>query len=236
MILKIPELFQKKRSSMLQVAIVEHRIILQMQQQNSLRSQLAELTEKLEKSRAEVAGVMEAGAHIKDLWDAAVGSIGAKSVEEAKVLMRSAKEEFELDAIEYEEDRIHFLENKVAELEGLLDAAHATDQGIVDEYETRANEIEKLDVEVKEERKIIQQLLAETKEIQDLWEPNLISLIASVSSQFSSYFSRIRCAGEVLLRKSGRFSEYGLDIMVKFRAAHELQKLDKSRQSGGVRT
>lgn len=66
-------------------------------------------------------------------------------------------------------------------------------------------------------------------------EPKLDDIIAKISTRFSKLFTDVGSAGAVKLDKSNLFSEWKVEIMVKFRDNAALKKLDSHTQSGGER-
>ncbi|KAI4478557.1 hypothetical protein M0804_011880 [Polistes exclamans] len=75
--------------------------------------------------------------------------------------------------------------------------------------------------------------------LREKWLPPLKKLIEHINMNFSSYFSEMKCAGEVTLSHGDNmmdFDQYGLKIRVKFRDTDELQELTRHHQSGGERS
>ena len=72
----------------------------------------------------------------------------------------------------------------------------------------------------------------------EAWLPRLRQLFGRINTAFSAAFSAIGCAGEVRLCEAPNddFTSYAVDILVKFRAEEQLQKLTANRQSGGERS
>jgi chromosome segregation ATPase len=70
------------------------------------------------------------------------------------------------------------------------------------------------------------------------WLPRLRQLFGRINTAFSAAFTAIGCAGEVRLCEApgDDFASYAVDILVKFRAEEQLQKLTANRQSGGERS
>lgn len=66
-------------------------------------------------------------------------------------------------------------------------------------------------------------------------EPRLDQIAARISARFSDLFSNVGSAGAVQLEKPHLFSEWKIEIMVKFRDNAVLKKLDSHTQSGGER-
>lgn len=70
------------------------------------------------------------------------------------------------------------------------------------------------------------------------WLPQLEKVLEKISTAFEKNCEQVGIAGEVRLREPAdpnEFSEYALDIYVKFRRDEPLHALDKNRQSGGER-
>ena len=71
--------------------------------------------------------------------------------------------------------------------------------------------------------------------IQKKWEPALTKLVGKISKAFEKRFKAVASTGKVELQKSEKFSEWRLEILVKFRETADLKILDKHSQSGGER-
>ncbi len=70
------------------------------------------------------------------------------------------------------------------------------------------------------------------------WLPQLENVLNDISKAFQENCRAVGIAGEVKIREPeepDEFSQYALDIYVKFRSGEELHALDKNRQSGGER-
>ncbi|AEY96644.1 FAEL337Cp [Eremothecium gossypii FDAG1] len=66
-------------------------------------------------------------------------------------------------------------------------------------------------------------------------EPRLDELVENISQRFRKLFSNVGSAGEICLLKPDLYSEWKIEIRVKFRDVAELKKLDSHTQSGGER-
>lgn len=66
-------------------------------------------------------------------------------------------------------------------------------------------------------------------------EPKLDEIVSKISTRFSHLFTNVGSAGAVKLDKANLFSEWKVEIMVKFRDNAALKKLDSHTQSGGER-
>jgi chromosome segregation ATPase len=77
-------------------------------------------------------------------------------------------------------------------------------------------------------------------EIKARWLEKLEALVDNISERFSAYFEHMDYAGEIRLNKGNNneddFTNYGLEVMVKFRDKYDLQRLDPFKQSGGERS
>ena len=72
-------------------------------------------------------------------------------------------------------------------------------------------------------------------ENKNVLEPKLDSITEKISQKFSSLFVNVGSAGEIRLVKPLAFSEWSIEIRVKFRDNAELQQLNPHVQSGGER-
>eukprot|EP00917_Polyrhabdina_sp_WS-2016_P016371 GHVP01035424.1.p1 GENE.GHVP01035424.1~~GHVP01035424.1.p1 ORF type:complete len:1054 (+),score=253.10 GHVP01035424.1:263-3424(+) len=91
-------------------------------------------------------------------------------------------------------------------------------------------EIEELNLKIKEQQ---EKLDSRVKE----WEPPLEDAIKNISTKFSRIFEDIGFVGQVVLEKNKEaFSNWGIEIKVKFRNAEKLHSLNINRQSGGERS
>ncbi|XP_076285291.1 structural maintenance of chromosomes 5 [Lasioglossum baleicum] len=75
-------------------------------------------------------------------------------------------------------------------------------------------------------------------QLREEWLTPLSKIVDKINANFSSYFSEMGCAGEVLLAAAENamdFDQYGLKILVKFRDTDQLQELTRHHQSGGER-
>ncbi|AET38338.1 DNA repair ATPase SMC5 Ecym_2625 [Eremothecium cymbalariae DBVPG len=66
-------------------------------------------------------------------------------------------------------------------------------------------------------------------------EPRLDEIVENISTRFRKLFLNVGSAGEVCLVKPDLYSEWKIEIKVKFRDVAELKKLDSHIQSGGER-
>lgn len=112
-------------------------------------------------------------------------------------------------------------------------------ENILQEYETVEADINQLNESIERENIQIETMMQRTLKLRDKWLPSLQSLVNNINENFSSYFSDMKCAGEVTLSHGENnmdFDQYGLKIRVKFRDIDELQELTRHHQSGGERS
>ena len=72
--------------------------------------------------------------------------------------------------------------------------------------------------------------------IHEKWKNALDRITEVISIGFSESFASIGCSGEVRLKEDPDYNKWGVEILVKFRAAEQLQILTGHRQSGGERS
>ncbi|XP_063976155.1 structural maintenance of chromosomes protein 5 isoform X3 [Diachasmimorpha longicaudata] len=104
------------------------------------------------------------------------------------------------------------------------------------EYERLGEQVETYKQELEASNRELVESREEMERIREMWLNPLKLLVDKISSNFSGYLEKLGCAGEVNLIHGDNpndFEEYGLKIMVKFRAEEPLQEFTKSRQSGG---
>jgi structural maintenance of chromosomes protein 5 len=81
-----------------------------------------------------------------------------------------------------------------------------------------------------------QELAEKIQTIHIEWKKALDRITEIISTGFSESFASIGCSGEVRLKEDPDYSKWGVEILVKFRAAEQLQILTGHRQSGGERS
>ncbi|CAN6615956.1 structural maintenance of chromosomes protein 5 [Trichomonascus vanleenenianus] len=126
----------------------------------------------------------------------------------------------------------------VSRIEGSLRvgaSSHENTDRLLREFETRADEIQRLEALLADKASENQMLQEEVNSIQSKWEPELDSLIAIVSERFGKAFSDIGCQGRVKIGKPENFKDWSIDIEVSFRKDAPMQRLTGQRQSGGER-
>lgn len=109
------------------------------------------------------------------------------------------------------------VEMEVAAEEAKLELIHAANPNVIREFQRRNEEIARLQRKMEGVTEKLDGLNAQLTEIMGKWEPKLEELVSQVNDAFAYNFEQISCAGEVRVHKEEDFSQWALDIMVKFR-------------------
>ncbi|KAJ3090460.1 Structural maintenance of chromosomes protein 5 [Quaeritorhiza haematococci] len=136
----------------------------------------------------------------------------------------------------YENKTIEELEELLAQYRARADLYNNTNPLVIQEYNERKADIERLKRKLEGKDRELQKAREEVQRIREQWEPALRDLVERISASFSAAFDRIGCAGEVKLAQHEDFENWGIDILVKFRDHEKLQQLTGQRQSGGERS
>lgn len=131
------------------------------------------------------------------------------------------------------------LEGEIDSKQARLELLHAGDPTLINKFEERAAQIERLTLRA---ANILQELQAKEEsiiEIRTQWEPRLEALVSQISDAFGASFAKINCAGEVTVFKAGDegrdFENWAIQVQVRFREGEQMSILDSHRQSGGER-
>ena len=98
-----------------------------------------------------------------------------------------------------------------------LELMHEGNGSVIREYEHRQKKIDSLKAHLKEVEVALAELTGQVKEIQEKWEPQLDKLVNRISRSFAFNMKQINCAGEVSVSKDEDFSQWAIQIQVKFR-------------------
>ncbi|EFY97078.1 RecF/RecN/SMC and AAA ATPase domain protein [Metarhizium robertsii] len=129
----------------------------------------------------------------------------------------------------------HEVELEIAAEEAKLELIHAANPNVIREFERRAEEITRLKHKMEGANEKLETLNRQLARVMSKFEPKLEELVSQINDAFAYNFEQISCAGEVRVHKEEDFSQWALDIMVKFRENEALQQLTAHRQSGGER-
>ncbi|VVC93913.1 unnamed protein product [Leptidea sinapis] len=130
------------------------------------------------------------------------------------------------------------LQELCIELQTRIDCMGANDDQIVKEFENRERLIAKLKVDVSSSSETNKNLVEKMNKIKSKWLPALEKLLNDINRSFGNMFSKLGCAGEIRLEKTGSdedYDKYGVGIFVSFRGGEQLQQLTRHAQSGGER-
>ncbi|XP_043507403.1 structural maintenance of chromosomes protein 5 isoform X1 [Frieseomelitta varia] len=111
-------------------------------------------------------------------------------------------------------------------------------ENVLQEYEQVEQDINHLKDFIQRKTQELQSIMQDIESLREEWLTPLLQTIEKINSNFSTYFSAMDCAGEVILAKPENhmeFHQYGLKIRVKFRDTDQLQELTRYHQSGGER-
>ncbi|KAI5121182.1 hypothetical protein M0805_005983 [Coniferiporia weirii] len=128
------------------------------------------------------------------------------------------------------------IQQELENLRAQLSLNLATNAGVIEQYEKRKRDIDRLRVKVEEREATKAKTERKIQKTKDRWLPALQELIANIGEKFSAAFDRVYCAGEIKLTEHAEdYAAWAIDILVKFRDTEELQLLTGQRQSGGER-
>ncbi|KNC83006.1 hypothetical protein SARC_04729 [Sphaeroforma arctica JP610] len=134
-------------------------------------------------------------------------------------------------------DDLHELQELMHELQANLDSTLHVNENSVREYEEREAEIEALEVQLTSLTEQRGKFREHKEEKEGAWLTPLNEIIQTINTKFSGFFEQLGCAGEVVLDDSpDDYSNYGVEIRVKFREKDTLHKLTAHHQSGGERS
>lgn len=165
----------------------------------------------------------------------------------AKDLLEQATRDDQLD--EATREAFSELPETLEELDRLLamertKAEMSNEQGItaqtVRDYEQRKVAIAQVESALTNQQRELRALEEQMANIERDWRPALQVMTESINRHFSSFFASMGCVGEVHLRESEShprdYSQWSLEILVKFRDEASLQVLSAQRQSGGEKS
>ena len=156
-----------------------------------------------------------------------------KGDEPPRELQRQFQAE-KIEAIGTDECRI-----RMQELEAQLECIDDVDPEVIRRFKLYRKNVEDLEQEIERMQVDIEKRRENVDLVRERWLTRLNKLVKEISEKFSNFFSSMGFAGMVELGKGEHlndFSNYGIDILVKFRDNVPLQKLDPFKQSGGERS
>jgi predicted nucleic acid-binding Zn-ribbon protein len=187
----------------------------------SLNNRNKEVKEQLEQRQSEVETLAQDISKLKKIClglQQQFSRVKASISEEDKLI----QDEFDKGCRERDlntgEARQTELEAEITSLTQRLELVHAGNPHVIQQYENRAKEIERMTSRAENIDGEINDLAQKIDEIRDRWEPELDALIAEINEAFSHNFQQIACAGEVSVHKDEEdYAEWAIRIMVRFR-------------------
>lgn len=165
----------------------------------------------------------------------------------AKDLLEKATRDDQLD--EATREAFSELPETLEELDRLLavertKAEMSNEQGItaqtVRDYEQRKVAIAQVESVLMNQQRELRALEEQMTNIEREWRPALQVMTENINRHFSAFFASMGCVGEVRLRESEShprdYSQWSLEILVKFRDEASLQVLSAQKQSGGEKS
>ncbi|KAG6027290.1 hypothetical protein E4U41_000973, partial [Claviceps citrina] len=109
------------------------------------------------------------------------------------------------------------IERDISAEEAQLELIHAANPNVIHEFERRAEEIMHLRQKMEGAQAKLEKRDADIADLMGRFEPRLEELVSQINDAFAYNFEQISCAGEVRVHKEDDFSQWALDVMVKFR-------------------
>ncbi|WRT67659.1 uncharacterized protein IL334_004631 [Kwoniella shivajii] len=128
-------------------------------------------------------------------------------------------------------------QNSLQTLRAQLELAVNIPGNVVGRYNDLKDRLELAQGVVDKEESELNGLKRDIKKTLDMFDPALETLVQAVSAKFSAAFARVKCTGEVRIRRvEGDFAAWGIEILVSYRDEDNLAILTGSHQSGGERS
>lgn len=193
-----------------QLVEAEVRLVEANSELESLQVENAEINQGVEELRNTIAQLEQQKRNLRNEWnrirDAVQADIQNMSVEERTIM----QEYSQLPSIED-------LNNEIEAVNTRLELMAEGNPQAVQAYETRERDIANREAALA----VIAENLETTREqitaIREQWEPELDTLIATISDSFSHNFAQIGCAGQVGVHKDEDFEKWSIQIQVRFR-------------------
>ncbi|XP_068611158.1 structural maintenance of chromosomes protein 5-like [Brachionichthys hirsutus] len=109
---------------------------------------------------------------------------------------------------------------------------------VVQEYNRREQEIQRLEEELEENNSTLSAYRQDVSEAKERWLQPLRQLVEQINGRFSGFFRSMRRVGEVELHSESEeeYDKYGIRMRVKFHSSTLLHELTPHQQSGGERS
>lgn len=188
-----------------EIVLAEAKSELQVSEERSqdIRREIAVHQENIRGLKAEKERLKKEAERMRD----EVNRINNERSEEEEALVENIQATISLEDLEAE----------ITAFESRLKLLHGGDPNAIRDFERRARRIEELERRLEELDKELEELQGRIEEIKSRWEPELDALVQNISDAFSFNFSKIGCAGQVSIYKAEDFSDWAIQIQVKFR-------------------
>ena len=198
---------------------------------NSLSHVCLKLEEALQLKREERADAIEEYKNGKDTSDYKKWTDTIKSFSESE---KNILNEIATNYHEQSQFSSEYIESIIDRLTSELSLIN-NDASVIEILNKTVESIKSLEKTIPVQRTKIGVNAQLIKDIRRELEPSLDTIIQQISKKFASLFVYVGSAGEVKLVKPEQFSDWRIEIRVKFRDNSELQQLNPHIQSGGER-
>lgn len=142
------------------------------------------------------------------------------------------------EAFAEEPDSPEDLENKINDLNGVIQCLCYVDNNVIDEIKNLELSIGRYKASLEELQNSQQEVSQSIRASHTDWYNTVSECIAQINNKFGEYMTELKFAGEVVIvyKSEFQYDTYGLQIRVKYRENEKLEMLDSYRQSGGERT
>ncbi|KAJ4356362.1 Structural maintenance of chromosomes protein 5 [Didymosphaeria variabile] len=160
----------------------------------------------------------------------------ARQISESVKRMLSSASEGEGALIqEYRTLSMEELENEISAINSRLELMADGNPQAIKAYEDRKRDIQKVERTLADAADKLEYNRTRITDIREQWEPELDTIVSTISDGFAHNFEQIGCAGLVSVKKDDDFDKWAIQIEVSFREGEPLAILDSHRQSGGER-
>lgn len=179
---------------------------------NTLKDRNAEINRLLDERKTEVEQLRRDVNVQKNLSNELLAKFleakAAMSPEEQEMIKEWVRPEVSLDDLNAE----------IEATNGRIELLHAGNPGLIEAYERRQQEIDRLQDTLNNFDARLATLNESVTELREKWEPELDKLVSEISEAFSHNFAQIGCAGQVgIYKDDDDFSQWAIRIEVKFR-------------------
>lgn len=127
------------------------------------------------------------------------------------------------------------IRSEILDLEDHMNAI-SSDTDVARQIEVIQAELDQIEPQLENLTESIASSEIELKNSRVEWEHQIDKCIREIDTKFAYYFKLMRCSGRIELKKDDDFSQWGIDILVSFRARNNARRLEMHSQSGGERS